>query len=127
MSCKDTVNYVVDPYLDFMNLVKKKGYVFKSIVGSKEMWEYYFYEHYQQGANQIFSLGGDYEDALDFIQDKQDAFFFRQSFSLRTKNLTKQNQKKIPQKTIKTKQPEPFLQKKHIFQCISHKPLPTNT
>ena len=88
MSYNDTVNYVVDPYLDFMNLIKKKGYVFKSIVGSKEMWENYVNEHYQQGKKQMFLLGGDYEDTLEFIDDKQDAIFFRQSliFSKKKKN-----------------------------------------
>ena len=88
MSYKDTVNYVVDPYIDFMNILKKKGYIFKSIVGSKEMWENYVNEHYQQGKKQIFLLGGDYEDTLEFIDDKQDAIFFRQSliFSKKKKN-----------------------------------------
>jgi len=44
------------------------------------MWKNYVNEHYKQGEKQIFLLGGDYEDTLDFIDDKQHAIFFRQSF-----------------------------------------------
>ena len=74
-----THNYVVNSYINFIKLLNQKHYVFKPVVGSKDMWKNYINKHYQQGKKQIFLLGGDYEYTLDFIDDKQDAIFFRQS------------------------------------------------
>ena len=77
---KNTVDNVVKPYVNFLNLLETKGYICKSIVGGIELWRNFVEENYQKNSNQIFLLSGDYEDELNFIDDKQDAIFFRQSF-----------------------------------------------
>jgi hypothetical protein len=80
MTHNETIKMVEDSYINFMNLLKEKGYVCLSILGLKDAWENYVNEHYQFGKKQVFLLAGDYEDTLDFLQDKEDAIFFRQSF-----------------------------------------------
>jgi len=77
---KNTIYSVERPYINFFNLLKTNGYTCKNIVGSIELWRNYVEENYQSNSNQIFLLCGDCEDELDFINDKQDAIFFRQSF-----------------------------------------------
>ena len=77
---KNTIDSVVKPYVNFLNLLETKGYICKSIEGGIALWKNFVEENYRKNSNQIFLLCGDYEDELNFIDDKQDAIFFRQSF-----------------------------------------------
>ena len=76
----NTIDLVIEPYIQFLNLLVTNGYAYKPIVGSRELWKKTVEETYKRGSKQIFILGGDYENDLEFIDDKQDAIFLRQSF-----------------------------------------------
>ena len=87
------IDYVVKPYVNFINLLETKGYEFYQKVGTKDDWKNFVEENYYKDSKQIFSLGGDFEDELDFIDDKQDVIFLRQSLLVSKK---KENEILIP-------------------------------
>lgn len=93
MSYNKIIEYVVEPYSKFINFLRSKDTEVLRITGGKEQWETYVNENYKKDCKQVFILGGDYEDELDFIDDKQDAIFFRQSFLASKK---KKNELLIP-------------------------------
>lgn len=80
MSYNKIIDYVVEPYSKFLNFLRSKDTKVLGITGVKEQWETFVNENYKKDCKQVFILGGDYQDELDFIDDKQDAIFFRQSF-----------------------------------------------
>ena len=81
---KNTIQSVVQPYIKFHNLASKKHKIL-NVVGGKECMQQFIDLKYEPNENQVFILGGDYEDDLN-IDDKLDAIFFRQSFQKSKKN-----------------------------------------
>jgi hypothetical protein len=92
MSYEFTVKYVTEPFYKFWHLIPDKNYKLLYTVGDKDLLINFIDNNYKKGENQIFILGGDYEDELN-IDDKMDAIFFRQSF---LKSKKKQNEMLIP-------------------------------
>tara|TARA_Y100000389_G_C17453032_1_gene516123 strand:+ start:221 stop:1048 length:828 start_codon:yes stop_codon:yes gene_type:complete len=93
MSYNKIIDYVGEPYSKFINFLKSKDTEVLGITGGKEQWETYVNKNYKKDCKQVFILGGDYEDELDFIDDKQNAIFLRQSFLASKK---KKNELLIP-------------------------------
>lgn len=80
INVNDTVDQVVQPFVMLNDRIISKGYTFHCICGGMESWKEFVEKKYIEGSKQIFYLGGDYEYELDFIDNKQDAVFMRQSF-----------------------------------------------
>ena len=72
--------YTQPPWNKCLSLFVLKGYKVLGKTGVKDGWERYVNKNYKKDCKQVFILGGDCQDELDFIDDKQDAIFLRQSF-----------------------------------------------
>jgi hypothetical protein len=87
-----TIKYVTEPLYKFWRIIPDKNYKLLYTVGHKDLLLNFIDNNYKKGENQIFILGGNYEDELN-IDDKMDAIFFRQSF---LKSEKKPNEMLIP-------------------------------
>jgi hypothetical protein len=82
------VDLVVQPYIKFINILKKNRYEFfhgKGFVGSNIVWEKSVKDNYDKDKKQVFLLGGDYQERLDFTENKLNTIFLRQSLLLSQK------------------------------------------
>lgn len=82
------VDLVVGPYIKLINILEKNGYeIFhgQGFVGSNILWEKSVKDNYDKDKKQVFLLGGDYQERLDFTENKLNTIFLRQSFLLSQK------------------------------------------